>query len=71
MPRAFIVSTGRPMWIRREHTPSATEALRLVLGHMQRRRPGVKIEDETGNSVTFFQLKALAEAEGRERDRRR
>ena len=51
---------GTAIAVRREWTPSASEALRLVREHIKLRRPGVRIEDERGNPVTFFQLKALA-----------
>jgi hypothetical protein len=40
-------------------------ALRLVRNHMKRRRPDVRIEDERGTPVSFFQLKEMAELEGR------
>ena len=33
--------------------------------HMKLRRPGVTVEDERGNSVSFFQLEEMAELEGR------
>jgi hypothetical protein len=45
--------------------PSATEALRFVRAHMKLRRPGVRIEDERGNPVSFFQLKETAEFEAK------
>jgi hypothetical protein len=48
----------------REQAPSATEALRLVRENTKMRRPGVAIEDERGNPVSFFQLKERAETEG-------
>jgi hypothetical protein len=70
MPRSFIVVSGTNIGERREWAFSATEALQLVLDHMKLRRPGVRIEDRRGNPVTFFQLKALAEAERQERDSR-
>jgi hypothetical protein len=69
--RAFVVLSGTAIAVKREWTPSASEALRLVREYMKLRRPNVRIEDETANPVTFFQLKALAEAESRERDRRK
>jgi hypothetical protein len=40
-----------------------TEALRLILGHMKLRRSGVRVEDERGNPVSFFELKEMAERE--------
>ena len=60
MPESFIVIAGTS---RRELALSATDALRVVLEHMKLRRLGVRIEDKRGNPVTFFELKALAEAE--------
>jgi hypothetical protein len=63
MRRSFIVSSGTSIAVRRERAPSATEALRLVLDHMRLRRPGVKIEDDRGKPVTFYELKALAASE--------
>jgi hypothetical protein len=35
----------------------------LVRAHMKLRRPGVRIEDELGNPVSFFQLKDAVELE--------
>jgi hypothetical protein len=60
MRGTFIVlsATGR-----REFAPSATEALGLFRDYMKFRRPKVRIEDERGNPVSFFQLKVLAESE--------
>jgi hypothetical protein len=60
MPKSFVVLSGTGIRDTREWVPSATEALRLVLRHMKLRRPGVRIEDERGNPVTFFQLKEMA-----------
>jgi hypothetical protein len=67
--RAFVVLSGTAIAVRRERTPSATEAVRLVREYMKLRRPNVRIEDETGNPATFFQLLDLAKSEGREKDR--
>jgi len=61
MPKGFIVLTGTGIKDTREWVPSATEALRLVRTHMKLRRPGVRIEDERGNPVSFFQLQEIAE----------
>ena len=61
MRKTFTVLSGTG---RREFAPSATEALRLFREFMKFRRPSVRIEDERGNPVTFFQLKALAESRG-------
>jgi hypothetical protein len=62
---SFTMISGTNIGVRRERVPSATAALRLVREHMKLRRPGVRIEDRHGNSVTFFQLMELAEAESR------
>ena len=61
MGKALIVLSGSSLRNFREWTPSATEALRLVRSHMKLRRPGVRIQDERGNAVSFFQLKETAE----------
>jgi hypothetical protein len=60
MPKSFVVLSGTGIRDTREWVPSATKALRIVLRHMKLRRPGVRIEDERGNPVTFFQLKEMA-----------
>jgi hypothetical protein len=67
----LIVLTGRGIRDTREWAPSATMALRLVRDHMKLRRPTVRIEDERGNPVSFFQLKEMAELEGRKENRSR
>jgi hypothetical protein len=64
MGKALIVLSGTGIRNIREWAPSAIEALRLVRLHMKLRRPGVRVEDERGNPVSFFQLKELAELEG-------
>ena len=72
MRTAFIVLTGTG--IRkdtREFAFSATQAMRLVLAHMKRRRPGVRIEDERGNPVSFFELKEKAAIEARKENANR
>jgi hypothetical protein len=61
----LIVLSGSSLRTFREWTPSASEALRVVRAHMKLRRPGVRIEDERGNPVSFFQLKEIAESEAR------
>ena len=71
MPKSFIVLSGTSIKTFREWAPSATAALRLVREHMRFRRPGVRIEDERGNPITFFQLKEMAELEGRKQDANR
>jgi hypothetical protein len=60
MPKGFIVITGTGTKDTREWAPSATEALRLIREHMKLRRPGVRVEDERGNPVSFFQLQEIA-----------
>ena len=60
MPKGFIILTGTGIRDTREWVQSATEALRLVKTHMKLRRPGVRIEDEHGNPVSFFELKEMA-----------
>jgi hypothetical protein len=63
MRKSFVVLSGTGVRDTREWVPSATEALRLVRAHMKLRRPSVRIEDERGNPVSFFQLKETAELE--------
>ena len=65
MPKGFFVLSGTNVKTVQEWAPSATEALRLIRAHMKLRRPGVRIEDERGNPVSFFQLKDMAELEAR------
>jgi hypothetical protein len=66
---ALIVLTGTGIRNVRELAPSASEALRLVRNHMKVRRPAVRVEDERGNPVSFFQLKEMAELEARKQGR--
>jgi hypothetical protein len=66
---ALIVLTGTGIRDLRELAPSANEALRLVRAHMKTRRPAVRVEDERGNPVSFFQLKEMAELEARKQGR--
>jgi len=54
----------------REWAPSATQALRMVRRLMELRRPGVRVEDERGNPISFFKLKELADSENRQPNRR-
>jgi hypothetical protein len=63
MRKTFVVLSGTGIRDLREWVPSATEALRLVRTHMKLRRPGVRIGDERGNPVSFFQLKEMVELE--------
>jgi hypothetical protein len=65
MGKAFVALSGTGIRDIREWVPSATEALRLVRTHMKLRRPGVRIEDERGRTVSFFQLKEAAELEAK------
>jgi hypothetical protein len=65
MRKSFVVLSGTGIRDTREWVPSATEALRLVRPHMKLRRPGVRIEDERGKFVSFFQLKEMAELEAK------
>ena len=65
MPKPLIVLSGTSVKNFRDWNASATEALRLVRELMKLRRPGVTVEDERGNPVSFFQLKEMAELEGR------
>ena len=67
MPKGFIVITGAGTKDTREWAPSATEALRFIREYMKLRRPGVRVEDERGNPVNFFQLKEIATQEARKR----
>jgi hypothetical protein len=67
MVKGFIVLTGTGIKDTREWAPSATTALQLVRAHMKLRRPGVRIEDERGNPISFFQLKDMAEVESRKK----
>jgi hypothetical protein len=64
MRKGFFVLSGTNLKTFREWVPSATERLRLVRALMKLRRPGVRIEDERGNPVSFFQLKDMAAGSG-------
>jgi hypothetical protein len=63
MPKSFFVLSGTGIKDSREWAPSATAALRLVRTLMKLRRPSVRIEDDRGNPVSFFQLKDMAALE--------
>jgi hypothetical protein len=65
MRKTFVVLSGTVIRDMREWMPSATAALRLVRNYMKLRRPGVRIEDDDWNPVSFFQLKEMAELEAR------
>jgi hypothetical protein len=70
MPKRLVVISGRGIRESREWVPSANEALRLIRDYVKLRRPGVRVEDERGNPISFFQLQVLAESESREKDSR-
>jgi hypothetical protein len=63
MRKPLVVLSGTRIRTFLERVPSATEALHLVRDHIRLRRPGVRVEDERGNPVSFFQLKEMAELE--------
>ncbi len=65
MPKGFIVLSGTGIKETREWAPCAADALRLIREHMRLRRPGVRVEDERGNPVSFFQLKEIADSKDR------
>ena len=71
MVKALYVLSGTGIKETREWAPSANEALRMVRTLMKRRRPGVRIEDEPGNPVSFFELKDLAELESHRKNAKR
>lgn len=60
MPKWFIVLSGTGIAEKREGPILAREALERVRELMKLRRPGVRIEDERGGPVSFFQLKEAA-----------
>jgi hypothetical protein len=68
MPKGYVVLSGTGIRDLREWVPSANEALRLMQAHMKLRRPSVRVEDERGNSISFFQLKEMAALEDRRRN---
>jgi len=65
MTKSYVVLSGTGIKDTREWAPSATTALQLVRTLMKHRRPGVRIEDEHGNPISFFQLKDVAQLESR------
>ena len=65
MRKGFVVLSGTSIRDSREWVPSPTEALRLVHQRLKLRRPGVRVEDERGNPVSFFELKGMAALEDR------
>ena len=71
MAKGFIILTGTGIKDTREWLPSANEALRLVRTHMNLLRPAVRIEDERGNPISFFQLKEYAELDSHKKNANR
>ena len=63
MREKFVISSGTSIAERRAVVNGATEALEWVMHLMKLRRPGVRIEDEDGNPISFFQLKDIAATE--------
>ena len=61
--RGSVVLSGTGIADQREPANSTTEALQLVRHHLKLRPPAVRIEDERGNPVSFFQLKDEAKVE--------
>ena len=59
----FIIFSGTGIRNLRETANSADEALELVRKLIRLRRPGVRIEDELGRDVSFFELKDGATSE--------
>jgi hypothetical protein len=68
MVMGFIVLTGTGIKDTREWAPSATTALQLVRNHMKLRRPCVRIEDERGKAISFFELKNMAQRESHKKN---
>jgi hypothetical protein len=66
--KGFVVLSGTGIKDTREWVPSATAALELVRTQMKLRRPSVRIEDERGNPISYFQLKDMAERESRKKN---
>ena len=56
MSKSFVVLSGTEFRSVRQWAPSANDALNLVRILMKMRRPRVRIEDELGNPVSFFEL---------------
>jgi hypothetical protein len=68
MVKALYVLSGTGIKDTREWAPSANDALRMVRTLMKLRRPSVRIEDERGNPISFFELKELAGRESRKKN---
>ena len=65
MPKWFVVLSGTGIAERRDGPSLARDALERVRELMRLRRPGVRIEDERGNPISFLALKDVAEADSR------
>jgi hypothetical protein len=59
----FVILSGTGVVEFRETADSAKEALERVRRLMKLRRPGVRVENELGHDVSFFQLKDAAASE--------
>ncbi len=68
--KGFIILPGTGVSDTREWVPTAIMALELVRDHMQLRRTSVRIEDERGGLISFFQLRDMAELESQRQARR-
>jgi hypothetical protein len=55
--KALYVRSGTGIKDTREWAPSANETLRTARTLMKLRRPGVRIQGQHGNPVSFFELK--------------
>jgi hypothetical protein len=69
MLKRFIISSGLGIARTRVKANSATAAMDVVLRLMRHRRLHMSIEDDSGNAVSFFQLRdeTAAEKENAER----
>jgi len=59
----FVIISGTGVVDLCDTANSATEALERVRHLMKLRRPGVRVENELGHDVSFFQLKDAAASE--------
>jgi hypothetical protein len=59
----FVILSGTGVVEFRETADSAKEALERVLRLMKLRRPSVRVENELGHDISFFQLKDAAASE--------
>lgn len=81
MPKTFVILSAAPASTygakRQEIRPqnemarSATEALELVRAHMRLRHPGLIVETEDGEELSFFELRDMAQSEAREQNTQR